>query len=92
MVEYNSGCTPVYYAAQEGQVLTLRHLVDVAGAKVTIGSKDGLTPLQASCQTGRVDIVHFLLQRGETEADLRHQTKDGATVFHMASGKWPRAV
>ena len=52
-----AGTTPVYFAAQEGQVETLKYLIvecDVDGRTV---SNDGMQPIHAATQNGRLHAV-----------------------------------
>ena len=51
-----SGCTPVYFAAQEGFYDCVKYLVEETKADPTVASSDGMTALHAAAQGGHVEV------------------------------------
>lgn len=51
------GTTPVYFAAQEGQVETLKYLIVECQVDGRAKSNDGMQPIHAATQNGRAHAV-----------------------------------
>ncbi len=75
----------VYYAAQEGHLDCVQCLVDQYKADPGLASYDGMTPLHAGAQTGRLNITHWLTRSAGCPMTCR--TMDGATPMHFAAAK-----
>ena len=72
-----AGCTPIYYAAANGQ----RDVVDdllAMGAQIDAECEDGATPLYAAIKWGLYHMVQDLLERG---ANPNHVSSDGFTAL-----------
>ncbi|KAI6653265.1 Deleted in malignant brain tumors 1 protein-like isoform X2 [Oopsacas minuta] len=82
----DDGTTPVYYAAQEGRLNVLEHLVGTLGCSLGMRAKDGMMALHAASQNGHTRVVKYLIEHQGKEAILG-QTGDGATPIHFASSK-----
>ena len=67
-------------AAAKGDIATLAALLK-AGADVTIGEKDGYTPMHGAGFQGRAEIAQLLIDHGLDPSD-RHA--DGYTPLHRA--------
>jgi len=78
-------CVPVYFAAQEGHLDTVKYLVEVVKSDPTLASNDGMTPLHAAAQTGRLNLTHWLVRSANCPMDCH--TSDGATPIHFAAAK-----
>lgn len=59
----HAGRTDLHYAAVEGRLDDLRHLID-EGADVAAGDAALITPLHMACQQGHVDVAQALLTAG----------------------------
>ena len=51
------GTTPVYQAAQQGQLEALKFLCEKCKCKLTVASEDGAKPIHAAAQCGKTNIV-----------------------------------
>ena len=52
-----SGCTPVYFSAQEGYLDCVKFMVEESKADPTIASADGMTALHAAAQGGSTEVL-----------------------------------
>ena len=52
-----AGTTPLYFAAQEGRLATLKYLHEKAKCDLSSRSNDGRKPIHAACQCGHTHIV-----------------------------------
>ena len=83
----DDGTTPVYYAAQEGRLNVLEHLVGQLGCSVSSRAKDGMMPLHAASQNGHTRVVKYLVETQGREAilgqtgEFRYCTKHLITVY-----------
>lgn len=66
------GATPLHLAAGEGDVESMRLLLD-HGADVGAGDREGVTPLHFAAAFGGVEAVRLLLERG-AQVDAREET------------------
>ena len=57
-----NGATPAYFAAQNGNLASLQHLVKKAGANVHLRANDGMQPVHAAAQTGQLHCVIWLVR------------------------------
>eukprot|EP00117_Sycon_ciliatum_P043707 scpid11649/ scgid31614/ Espin; Autosomal recessive deafness type 36 protein; Ectoplasmic specialization protein len=79
-----NNATPVYFAAQDGQLEAIKYLVTECGADPKGRTSDGMQPLHAATQNGHEEVVHWLVARiGKTA--LMETTDDGATAIHFAA-------
>lgn len=60
-----NGATPIYIAAQSGQLGVLRLLVQKGGT-IKINAYDGMSCLHAATQSGHLDCVKFLVSKSNT--------------------------
>lgn len=72
--------TVLGYAAAKGNQLVMMDLV-AAGADVNGAGPDGTTPLMMAADTGKLQAVRWLLEKG---ADPNQQNKHGGTALAMA--------
>ena len=83
----DDGTTPVYYAAQEGRLNVLEHLVGQLGCSVSSRAKDGMMPLHAASQNGHTRVVKYLVETQGREAilgqtgEFRYYTKHLIAVY-----------
>ena len=56
-----SGATPLYLASQNGNIETVKHLINVGNASVKILTCDGMSCLHAAAQSGHLNIVQYLV-------------------------------
>jgi ankyrin repeat protein len=77
------GCTPLHYAAKEGQADNVSILLD-AGAVATAADYKGSTVLHCAVGNGNESIVQMLLDAGAAPTAVDH---DGWTVLHEAASQ-----
>ncbi|XP_077409724.1 ankyrin repeat and SOCS box protein 2-like isoform X1 [Vanacampus margaritifer] len=77
------GITPLFIAAQSGQVAPLRLLLR-HGADINSQAADGATALHEAAKNGHVEIVDFLLSQ---KADANITGKAGLLPLHVAARK-----
>ena len=75
------GCTPLYWASQEGYKEIVKKLID-RGADVNARDKHDSTPLRAAVVKNHLDIVEELIISG---AALNSKHLDGSTPLHSAA-------
>ena len=80
------GATPVFYAAQEGHLESLRFMLNSARGDLRLATDEGLTALMIASLKGHVEVVRCLTSLCK-EHDIMYQCHDGATAFHMAAGE-----
>lgn len=51
------GTTPVYHAAQQGQLEALKFLCEKCKCKLNVVSEDGAKPIHAASQCGQTHII-----------------------------------
>jgi len=79
----NFGCTPLYWAAWNGCINSVRALLN-AGADLSKGdTKNGVSPLHAAAYGGHESIVKELLLKPGVDVDARDNA--GRTALHCAS-------
>ncbi|XP_071150617.1 fibronectin type 3 and ankyrin repeat domains 1 protein-like [Mytilus edulis] len=76
------GMTPLLYAAQQGHLEILRHLVTVGCDKEVRDTKYGMTPLLNAAHCGHREIVNYLVTVG-CEKEVRD--KDGSKPLFCAA-------
>ncbi|KAI6654787.1 Espin-like [Oopsacas minuta] len=79
-----SGCTPVYFSAQEGHYDCVKLMLEESKADPTIASADGMTSLHAAAQGGSTEVLRYLTKKCGQEA-LTVPSYNGSTVLHFAS-------
>ena len=79
--EKSSGQTPLMKSVLMGHTEVVRILLDLEEVDVTIGEKDGYTPMHGAGFQGRADIVKLL---AEKNIDPSEYHKDGYTPLHRA--------
>jgi ankyrin repeat protein len=77
------GFTPLYRAAQEGQVELVLTLAKELGANVNQAAHDGSTPLHVAAERGNLDVVRALVK--QLGADVNTSDELGRTPLMMAS-------
>jgi ankyrin repeat protein len=77
------GCTPVWAAASNGHINTVRILVRKFGVEAAIPNYDGETALHAAAKGGHVDMVSVLLL--EFDMDVNARSNTGQTPLHYAA-------
>jgi ankyrin repeat protein len=78
------GQTSLHFAVSWGLYSTVEWLIDELSENVdSQRSTDNATPLHLASESGNVDVVRMLIERG---ADPTAQSKDGWTVLHHALG------
>uniref|UniRef100_G1U7B7 Ankyrin repeat and SOCS box containing 2 n=1 Tax=Oryctolagus cuniculus TaxID=9986 RepID=G1U7B7_RABIT len=77
------GITPLFVAAQSGQLDALRFLAK-HGADINTQASDSASALYEACKNEHEEVVEFLLSQG---ADANRANKDGLLPLHMASKK-----
>jgi ankyrin repeat protein len=83
-----AGCTPLFLAAQQGEVLMCAVLIE-AGAALGMRAPGGITPLIIAAgadYTGHDSAMHAAVvsQLMEAGADVNAKTRDLKTALHMA--------
>jgi ankyrin repeat protein len=85
------GFTPLYRAAQEGQVEVVLSLVKEFDADVNQADHGGSTPLHVAAQNGRLDVVRALVK--QLGAEVNTSDRYGRTPLMMASaGKQDKVI
>jgi ankyrin repeat protein len=79
--------TPLHYAAMEGRVNAIQHLIDNE-ANINVKDNDGETPLYYAIMNGHTDIAILLISNG---ADIIEKGNNGLTPLHEAAA-WGNAV
>ena len=86
----SNGFTPAMHAAIEGKYEALKYLLDNVNAKFVKLTKntrlDKYTLLHLGVVSGSLDTVQYLIMKMGMSY-LKHRTKDGATVFHLAAAR-----
>ena len=86
---FSSASDPVVEAVKEGDVATVRHLIE-SGADVNVAEGDGMTPLHWAAGRGYVEVTQLLLEAG---ADVAVGTRIGTyTPLHLAVREGHTAV
>jgi len=71
----------IFMASYNGDLETVKRLIGQEPGRVNSRNFDGRFPLEMAAQTGQMDVVRFLLEKG---ADV-HMARGGATALHMAA-------
>ena len=79
-----NGATPLYFAAEDGEVEVVRALVEAGANLNQVVLTDGATPLCIAAQNGEVEVVRALVEAG---ADINQAITDGATPLYIAAQK-----
>jgi len=80
------GWTPLHHAAKEGELDTVRALIE-CGADVTARTCDGLSPLQVAAMHGHADVAAMLVARGaDINGQDRHRMNWDWYVAHCSLG------
>nr|XP_036586253.1 ankyrin repeat-containing protein [Colletotrichum truncatum]KAF6796660.1 ankyrin repeat-containing protein [Colletotrichum truncatum] len=79
----NSGRTPLFYAAGEGNEKTMRALLETGKVDADSRDNEGRTPLSWAAQGGLEAVVKALLETGKVDADSRDN--DGQTPLSWAA-------
>jgi uncharacterized protein len=77
------GFTPLYFAAEQGDVESARILL-AAGADVNAAASNGMTPLVAASAGGNQDLLAFLLDHG---SNPNAAAQRGFTALHFAASR-----
>lgn len=84
----NDGMTPVFVAAENGQVDVIKTLADM-GADLNTADNDGATPVCVAAGSGQVCAVEILAELG---ADIHICTSNGTTPTYVAAHQGHEAV
>jgi prolyl 4-hydroxylase len=71
---FATGTTNAHYAAQHGDMTTLRKLVDADKSIIHSTDANGWTPLHEGARAGNKEVVKFLFEKG---ADVNARTNEG---------------
>lgn len=77
----DDGSTLLHAAASQGNVEVVKYLVDEKNANLNAKSTDGSTPLHWAIDSGKLNIVEYLVEKG---ADISVKDNDGKTPLHNA--------
>jgi ankyrin repeat protein len=77
------GSTPLHWAAEDGNLDVVKHLVEEKGADVKAADKYGCTPLHWAAAYGKLDVVKYLVE--EKGTDVKAANNDGDTPLHRAA-------
>jgi hypothetical protein len=77
------GRTPLYVAAQNGNLALLQCLVKELGADVNQAADDGYTPLHIAAQQGHLNVVRCLVKK--CGADINEAKHNGVTPLMIAA-------
>lgn len=84
----NNGFTPLLFAAQQGDVLSGRILLEAGADANEANQKDGLSPLMVATASGHTELSLLLLEKG---ANPNKTNSEGRTALHHAAGCAPTA-
>jgi ankyrin repeat protein len=76
-----SNAQDIYIASYRGDIETVKRLIAEDPELINSRNSGGRFPLEMAAQTGQIDIVKFLLEKG---ADV-NLNRGGATALHMAA-------
>jgi ankyrin repeat protein len=79
------GITPLYVAAQNGQLAAVVCLVNELDAHVDLANDDGTTSLMIAAERGHLSVMQCLIM--EFGADVDRAMKDGRTPLRIAVKK-----
>ena len=86
---FSSSSDPIVEAVKEGDVATVRQLIE-SGADINVAESDGMTPLHWAAGRGYVEVTRLLLEAG---ADVAVGTRIGTyTPLHLAVREGHTAV
>lgn len=74
------GRTPLHYAARNGHVTMVRHLVETYGANENAFAKHNVTPLQLAVWRNQVSVAQYLVM--ERGVDPAQANEFGCTLLH----------
>lgn len=78
---FTTGSTPVHFAAQKGDLSTLKKHISKSKESVHVKDKNGWTPLHEASRGGHLDVVKYLVENG---ADANELTGVGETALWWA--------
>eukprot|EP01064_Diplonema_japonicum_P031614 TRINITY_DN5711_c0_g2_i1.p1 TRINITY_DN5711_c0_g2~~TRINITY_DN5711_c0_g2_i1.p1 ORF type:complete len:691 (+),score=86.89 TRINITY_DN5711_c0_g2_i1:64-2136(+) len=73
----------LHFAARNGCIEAMRHLIDKHGHKPGCAIKRGVTPLHVAAEAGRIDILRLLIEVYDQSPGV--QGADGWTPLHHAA-------
>ncbi|XP_041484438.1 transient receptor potential cation channel subfamily A member 1-like isoform X2 [Lytechinus variegatus] len=79
-----SGCTPMHYATQQGNIKSVQGLIDL-GATVNLKNKEKQSPLHFAARYGRLNSCKRLLDSAIGPHILNESDGAGRTALHIAS-------
>eukprot|EP01112_Ceratiomyxa_fruticulosa_P002692 TRINITY_DN1286_c0_g1_i2.p1 TRINITY_DN1286_c0_g1~~TRINITY_DN1286_c0_g1_i2.p1 ORF type:complete len:607 (+),score=115.69 TRINITY_DN1286_c0_g1_i2:182-2002(+) len=68
-------------AASKGDLVTVKHLIEVQGVNPNEGDYDGRTALHLACEEGHMDVVKYFISKG---VDMNAPDRWGATPLRGA--------
>ena len=79
----SKGATPLIWAANHGNPMLAKLLLEEGDVDPVLSDKQGLTPLAHAAKAGHQDVVELLLQRGNVNSDS--SDRDGRTPLSYAA-------
>lgn len=79
------GWSPLLFAAEQGDLETLRYLIEKVGCDVRARTKNRVSALMLAADAGQTEVCRYLLERG---ANINARSNRGSTalMFAAASG------
>ena len=82
----DTGWTPLIWASSEGQLTTVKVLVEECHANVEAKDNDGYTPLIHASQFGRLTTVKYLVEEGHANVEAKNNLGRTALTYAKING------